>query len=908
MKKLIVCIAVLLALCTAICCVSVACTPEEETDYTGLNNAREYLQTMLKNEATVTGKDFTRPAVLRNEYGTYTVTWTITVTSGSASDVTLSEPVNGLVTINVDEFASAEVVYTLTAVISDAEGNTVEALTYNHKVPAFVLNTYEDFMAACVSDAEEKPLITIKGYVVGVNADSGSSSKGSLWIIDEEGYGYYAYKPALEADVTASREALNAAFPRGTEVVVKGTVVKYGGCYEFEKDCEIIYTGSSVDPATLPYVDKTELFSSAASMTDEETLVATQSTRVALNNVTMGFIDGYNYHFTLNGIDYICYMNIYLLSSEENATLAALWKEGGKANLTGIINVYSSKYQIYPDSVNSITIVEENLTDAQKVEREKEILSLEAEYDANFTLPEASWADEIIWSVTGAGAVIGENNAVTISQTTLDQTVTFTATINCGEATDTATFSVIIPARIIDDPNTVFLNTKTLGVGNSYADGTATVEGIGFSFVELGNYGDGIQWRIKNEKTSALANTSALARPIASITLVLSSTKSVYDNADVFSFKFGNASDALGAEVKLSTVADQLEYTITPDAKTYTYFSMTKIIASYTFYVDSITINYAGEVETDDIDLTIDALGVASQSYAAGNVTIEGVDFSFVEIGNYGSGIQMRNKLADGGNVSTISNTSAFASGLKKIIITLNAGKTVYDNTNVFLFKFGNASDNLTSELYVSTVANQYEYVVTPDAETYTYFSVCKDLASYTFYVDSFVLVFGDEVDSEAAAPEIPEEEEGEEGGIVMNIAGLGVASQSYADGTATIGGVEFSFIEIGNYGSGIQMRNKLADGGKVSTIANTSAFSSKIASIIITLNAGKTVYDNTNVFLFKFGTDANALTTELYVSTVANQYEYTITPDGDFTYFSVCKDLAQYTFYVDSITFVLAE
>ncbi len=599
-------------------------------------------------------------------------------------------------------------------------------------------------------------------------------------------------------------------------------------------------------------------------------------------------------------------MNIYLLSSEENTALAAKWKEGGKANLTGVINVYSSKYQIYPDSINAIVPVEENLTDAQKVERQKNILALEAEYDANFTLPEGDWAD-VAWTVEGAGAVIGENNAVTITQTTLDQTVTFTATITAGEESDTATFTVVIPARIIDDPNTVFLNTKTLGVGNSYADGTATVEGIGFSFVELGNYGDGIQWRIKNEKASALANTSALARPIASISLVLSSTKSVYDNADVFSFKFGNASDALGAEVKLSTVAGQTEYTITPDAQTYTYFSMTKIIASYTFYVDSITINYAGEVETDDIDLTVTSLGVGS-AYGNGTATIEGVDFSFVELGDYGNGMQMRNKLADGGNVSTISNTTAFASGLKKIIITLNAGKSVYDNTNVFLFKFGTASDSLTSELYVSTVAGQFEYVVTPDAETYTYFSVCKDLASYTFYVDSIVLVFGDEVDSEAAAPEEPEEEEGEEGGIVMNIAALGVASQSYADGTATIGGVEFSFIEIGNYGSGIQMRNKLADGGKVSTIANTSAFSSKIVSIIITLNAGKTVYDNTNVFLFKFGTDANALTTEQYVSTVAGQYEYTITPTGDFTYFSVCKDLASYTFYVDSITFVLAE
>ena len=462
MKKLIVCIAVLLALCTAICCVSVACTPEEETDYTGLNAAREYLQTMLKNEGTVTGADFTRPAVLRNEHGTYTVTWTITVTSGSASDVTLSEPVNGLVTINVDEFASAEVVYTLTAVISDAEGNTVEALTYNHKVPAFVLNTYEEYVAACAV-GDKNTIITVKGYVLGVNASTGSSSKGSLWIIDEDGNGYYAYKPTLDAAITESRDTINAAFPIGTEVVVKGSVTTYGGCLEYNDGCEIVFTGNSVDPATLPYVDVTELFGSAANMQDKDTLGATQSTRVTVKNVTMGIIDGtdnYDYHFTLNGVDFIFRMNNYLLDDAQNEELTAKWNIGGKANLTGIVNVYSNKYQIYPDSVDSIELIVENLTDAQKVEREKEILSLEAEYDANFTLPEASWADEIIWSVAGAGAVIGENNAVTINQTNEDQTVTFTATINCGEATDTATFTVIIKSSIIDWKTVEFAVTE----------------------------------------------------------------------------------------------------------------------------------------------------------------------------------------------------------------------------------------------------------------------------------------------------------------------------------------------------------------------------------------------------------------------------------------------------------------
>lgn len=469
MKKLITIVSVLLICVTAICAF-VACN-EREPDLTGLNAAKEYLETMLKDAATVTGADYTRPAVLKNEHGTYTVTWTLSVTSGPAANVTLGEVVNGLVTINVDEFASAETAYTLTAVISDAEGNALDAITYTHKVPKFVLSTYEEYIAACNANDGET-IITIKGYVVGINADSGSSSKGSIWLVDENGKGYYAYKPALAAEITASREAMNAAFPRGKEIVVKGTVTKYGGCYEFNSACEVISTGNSVDPATLAYVDQTELFGSAANMNDEATLAATQSTRVALNNVTMGRIDGYNYYFKVNGKEFICYMNIYLLSEEENATLAAKWTEGGKANLTGVINVYSSKYQIYPDSVNAIVPVEENLTDAEKVERQKEILTLESSYEADFTLPEGTWAD-VEWSVEGAGAVIGENNAVTLNQTNEDQTVIFTATITSGEATDTASFTVIIKSSIIDWKDAEFAVTECAKLnGAEYEKGT----------------------------------------------------------------------------------------------------------------------------------------------------------------------------------------------------------------------------------------------------------------------------------------------------------------------------------------------------------------------------------------------------------------------------------------------------
>ena len=463
MKKLVLCIALILVFATAICAVSVNLNPTDKkdpNDVTGLNNAKEYLSTMLNNASLSTGADFTRPAVLKNKEGSYTVEWKLTVTSGPAEGISLGAIENGLLSINVDEFSPEEIVYTLTATITDENGNT-ETLTFNHKVPAFKINTYEEYIAGCIAGSKEE-VFTVKGYVVGISAKPGGSSVGSIWLVDEDGNGYYAYKPALSNEVLETRESMNAAFPRGTEIVVKGTVTKYGGCYEFNKDCEIIYTGKSVDPATLPYVDRTELFGSAKNMQDAETLDAVQSTRATLKGVILGEIPeegDYNYHFTVNGVDFIFYSNLYLLDEEENKAVVDAWEPGAKANLTGVINVYSGNFQLYPDSVDSIEIVNEVLTDAEKVERQKGLLSLEKSYDKDFVLPEGKIAD-IAWSIEGAGATLGENNAVTLNQTNEDQIVTITATISSGSASDTAVFTVTIKSSVIDWKDIAFAVTE----------------------------------------------------------------------------------------------------------------------------------------------------------------------------------------------------------------------------------------------------------------------------------------------------------------------------------------------------------------------------------------------------------------------------------------------------------------
>ena len=136
------------------------------------------------------------------------------------------------------------------------------------------------------------------------------------------------------------------------------------------------------------------------------------------------------------------------------------------------------------------------------------------------------------------------------------------------------------------------LTAEAMGLG-AYAAGKVTVSGVEYGYTELGDFGNGIQMRIKNGNTAALWNNTAFAAPITKIELVYSANKDVkYSNDDAFTFTFGTAADALNASVNLSTVAGTKTYTVTPDAATYTYFNM-KLNLEFSFYWDSITIYLA---------------------------------------------------------------------------------------------------------------------------------------------------------------------------------------------------------------------------------------------------------------------------------------------------------------------------
>ena len=95
------------------------------------------------------------------------------------------------------------------------------------------------------------------------------------------------------------------------------------------------------------------------------------------------------------------------------------------------------------------------------------------------------------------------------------------------------------------------------------------------------------------------------------------------------------------------------------------------------------------------VELTVDSLGIPSETYAASTATVGGVDFEFIQIGNYGDGIQMRDK---DGKTSSLWNTNAFGEGITKIELQYSSTKDVtYSNPDAVVFSFGNAVDNFVT-------------------------------------------------------------------------------------------------------------------------------------------------------------------------------------------------------------------
>lgn len=703
-RSVLVCVLVLIMCLTAF----VACDKNKQPDLSGLENAKSQMyQTYKKLDNSIQTSDFYLVKAVVVGDKTYSIDWSYEVLEGPAENVSLvvdSDKANAVKFV-INGQASAETKFVIKGVVKDNDGHqlTIVDNGFTIKVPKFNTATYAEFVAMCKENGssinENSKSCAVLAYIIGVNCNG--SSMGSVWAMDKDGNGYYIYSPKYPEGFTKTREALNEYLPIGAEVVINGTpTLQFGATLQFNKNATIEKTGNTAADknVTLDYIDATEAWSNATDIKDTA-LENFQARRVELKGITMGRQDGNDWYFTVGGVEFICRSNIYLMTEEDQKALEAKWVVGGKANIKGIVNVYSQKYQVYPDSVDAIEAIAQ--TDEEAVAGVKASLALEASYEDNFTLP-TSDAATVTWAIkSGTGAVIGENNLVTITRADADQKVVFTATIRKGEVTDTKDFEITIPAIVAEDPNTVILTTKSLKLENgkyqeSPTDGV-TVNGVTFAFKEIGYYDADIQTRNKNNKASAIWNTTAFNKPIKEIIIKLSAGKAGFSNNNTHSIKFGNAVNGADNIQQLSTVKDQYEYVITPDAATYTFFTFEQNETyTYSSYFESITIVYAEE--KSDTDKVAEAKAALTL-----DVTSTGVSFKLPLVGENGATISW-----------TSSNTDVITINGEDAVVTAPAAETTVKLTATITV--GEAQDTKEFDVTVTVTIPEFDVTITQPA------------------------------------------------------------------------------------------------------------------------------------------------------------------------------------------------
>ena len=466
MKKIITIILML----AMVLSVFAACDNGQTKEDTALADAAEYLKSINKGLLAnpQTAADFTVPSQVIVNGKVFAVEWTTNTDAVKVS----ADAATKLVTISVGK-PSEVINYELTATIKAEDGQT-ETLTFKLNVPKYNVNTWDDYARECAEN--DGDTVVIIGYVVAIVSATDSSSKGTIWVQDATGRGYYVYAPSLSSDVLASRESIQAAFPIGTEVEVSGTVTTYNGCLEFNKGCSVTKTGSTAADkgVELVYTDATADFGAAANNKDRATLDKYQSARVSIKGATLTKADGSYYYFTVNGVEYNLYKNNYFFEQAQIDELFAKFVAGTKVDITGVVSVYSNAFQIYPDTVDSIAPSDVQLTDAEKLEVELGNVTVEEMFssDAVINLPLKGTSIEDVtfaWTLeeTEHATFDATTGALIITVPVTEATISLKVVGTCGAETAEKTFELKLSKSITPISEALELedDTKVLVLG-----------------------------------------------------------------------------------------------------------------------------------------------------------------------------------------------------------------------------------------------------------------------------------------------------------------------------------------------------------------------------------------------------------------------------------------------------------
>ncbi len=268
MKRILAC---LLALVMCVC-VLAACTTEPadnnvETE-SGLTLAKEYLKTMYEDATEATPADYKVVGVVNIDGVVYSITWT-----ADSDTVKIIPGDDKMVTIDVDEANPEEVVYVLTATLSDAEGNT-EVVTFTHRTPAAIIieegMSYAEIVDIAYGIEDGLALEdTFRLYGTVTNIDTAWSEDYqnitvTIVVDGKEDKPIMCYR--LKGDGAKDLAV-------GDKITVEGLFKNYKGTIEFDAGCVLVGYGEHKDQTAL--LDAAYSLEDGLAMTEPSTLSGT---------------------------------------------------------------------------------------------------------------------------------------------------------------------------------------------------------------------------------------------------------------------------------------------------------------------------------------------------------------------------------------------------------------------------------------------------------------------------------------------------------------------------------------------------------------------------------------------------------------------------------------------------------
>ena len=411
-------------------------TSSKSTEPTGLSKAKSYLYAMYKDKAVATASDYTVVDTVMINGVSYSVEWSSDV---DASAVSFIPGDKHMVTVDVNEKTPVDVAYTLTATLSDSEGNT-ETVSFPHSIPAFKESSWAEYKAA----ADDSTLV-VKGVVTGIMSKTKGNSSNCLYIQDGDG-GYYVY--AMAAD------PIESGIEVGMTVRVTGAKDTYSGTLEIANaTVEILDSGKTeYAPAdwTLKYEAATSLKDEA--LTKEQALLVTiKGVEVTSQDTSSGY-----YKFKKNGLESYVRISSSVCPIDKDAQTALknghAEHYGWTADVTGVICVYDGAFYLSPvegfDAFTYVSLPEKS--DEEKIAFELDSLSL-TDYCAEdtviaLTLEGAGYSDVAIeWTSDSPAAVVeGDKLVITLAEEATVATVT--AKAKSGDKEGVKEFKVSIDA------------------------------------------------------------------------------------------------------------------------------------------------------------------------------------------------------------------------------------------------------------------------------------------------------------------------------------------------------------------------------------------------------------------------------------------------------------------------------